>query len=378
MNLNRQEHTLNRLLENDDFVDWVLNPTEVSDRIWKKWLLENPDQQDTLDAAKKLIKNIYTAEEQLTPNSSINEDWERIKEQTILEQQPLSKVKMFRYNLLKYAAVFALLSIATFLLFPKKNQNTLIVESASESTKWILKENVSGITETIYLADGSKILLEPYSSLKYPERFIDKRRDVFLNGEAFFDVEKDSLKPFMIYTKETITKVLGTKFAIKAFDGENDEEVIVKSGKVAVFAQVATENEQQKAKKLKVKADKDIYMPHPNKKLEITANQKIIFNKEKKELVKTVIAKPIIVNQPNKQTRTLKFDETPIEKVFESLEYTYGIKINFDKELLKGCVINTAVTDVPMLEKIGMICDVLSLNYTEKDGELYIDGLGCL
>ena len=61
-----------------------------------------------------------------------------------------------------------------------------------------------------------------------------------MKGKAFFDIARDTSQPFVVYANETITKVLGTSFTIKAFEGEKDVEVSVKTGKVAVYANVSS------------------------------------------------------------------------------------------------------------------------------------------
>ena len=54
-----------------------------------------------------------------------------------------------------------------------------------------------------------KLLLEPKSELRYDSDFGKEKREVFLTGEAFFEVAKDMQKPFLIYTGKLVTKVVG-------------------------------------------------------------------------------------------------------------------------------------------------------------------------
>jgi len=247
----------------------------------------------------------------------------------------------------------------------------------TEKSRWILEENISGVPKLIHLVDGSKVILEPYGSLKYPTVFNGKQRDVFLQGEAFFDVARDTIQPFLIYANETITKVLGTSFTIKAFEGDEDVEVIVKTGKVAVYAKVASTNDKTARKRMIVKADEAISVPVPNRKLEITPNQKVVFNKKKKELVKTIAPIPVLINQSVQQMEKLEFEESSVLEVFKALEKAYGLQIIFDAEQLNNCTITTVLTDMPMMNKIDIICQALSLKFEERNGRIYITGNGC-
>ena len=103
------------------------------------------------------------------------------------------------------------------------------------NNKVVMREVFTGLQERkqIRLADGTAIWLEPGSRLLFPEKFSDSIRDVTFLGEAFFEVAKDAQKPFVIHTGTIRTLVLGTSFAVKAYD-TTMQEVAVVTGKVKV------------------------------------------------------------------------------------------------------------------------------------------------
>ncbi len=373
MDTQKHERNINALLANDEFVDWVLSPSPPTDKYWSQWQETHPDRKASVEMAKKIILNVYAAEEQLVPVTSIGDDWQNIKLNTIVKEAQDAKKR--KWDILKLGSIIAVILAITLYLYMRGDHNDNIM--ASDNEEWIVQENINGVQQIITLSDSSVAILEPYSTLKYPKEFRGKRRDVILDGEAFFDIERDSLHPFIIYANETITKVLGTSFTIKAFKGEDDVQVIVKSGKVEVFAKVSAEDAGEKVKKMVLHADKETYITVPNRKVEIVPNQKAIFNIKKKQLLKTIAAKPIILAAADRSVSSQKFDNVPVHEVFLSMQHAYGIKINYNKTQLKDCVITTALTDVPMLDKVSMICDVLSLRYTEKEGEIYVTGPGC-
>jgi ferric-dicitrate binding protein FerR (iron transport regulator) len=83
------------------------------------------------------------------------------------------------------------------------------------------------------LSDGSTVTFNANTSLVYPLRFADNERRVTLNGEAFFDIERNEEKPFIIdLPQDAYVKVLGTSFNIKAAEGDSLTEVFVSTGKV--------------------------------------------------------------------------------------------------------------------------------------------------
>lgn len=87
---------------------------------------------------------------------------------------------------------------------------------------------------TMMLSDGSKVTLNAESRLSYPANFDPDKREVILEGEAFFEVARDENRPFSIVTKDIKTTVLGTSFNIKAYKDDSTVSVAVATGKVKV------------------------------------------------------------------------------------------------------------------------------------------------
>ncbi len=99
---------------------------------------------------------------------------------------------------------------------------------------WNAKKTDSGEKLTFRLSDGTVVKLNSTSKLRFPSTFSDKKREVVLEGEAFFEVVKDSKRPFIIRTNNISTTVLGTSFNINAYPESNLVEVAVVTGKVKV------------------------------------------------------------------------------------------------------------------------------------------------
>jgi transmembrane sensor len=88
-----------------------------------------------------------------------------------------------------------------------------------------------GQKASITLTDGTIVVLNSESSLRYPEHFTDTSRVLYLKGEGYFRVAKDRTKPFSVYTSRTLTRVLGTVFDLKAYDHEATT-LVVEEGRV--------------------------------------------------------------------------------------------------------------------------------------------------
>lgn len=105
-----------------------------------------------------------------------------------------------------------------------------------------------GQKSQIILSDGTKVWLNSETKIRYPGRFSKVQRDVYLTGEAFFEVSKNGSRPFVVHTPELDVKVVGTKFNIKAYEDEQQIATSLFEGKVSLVWHDATSSgEVQKA-----------------------------------------------------------------------------------------------------------------------------------
>ncbi|WP_367865350.1 FecR family protein [Pedobacter sp. WC2423] len=129
------------------------------------------------------------------------------------------------------AAIF-LFGLCTFLVYQFFNANT----QADKGTPIAWKKTYTPTRQTtaLVLADGSKVTLNAKSEIKYPISFKGRTREVYLSGEAFFEVEKDHRHPFIVHTKNISIKVLGTTFDVKSYNDEHATETTLLTGKVEI------------------------------------------------------------------------------------------------------------------------------------------------
>jgi len=161
----------------------------------------------------------------------------------------------------------------------------------------------------VWLEDSTKVSLFPNAKLNIPIAFSDDdKREVFLTGEAIFDVTKNPAKPFLVHTGEVVTKVIGTSFKINSKSAKKNVEVEVLSGKVSVY-----NKDIQKQKK------------KTNNGVVLTPNQKVTYHAENKQFVTAVVDEPVLIETDRKDTAPQAkldfiYDETPIELVLAQLE----------------------------------------------------------
>lgn len=155
-------------------------------------------------------------------NNSHQKDGDRIR-----SFGKISRVWPSNYSvLMKYAAVFITIVISAFLLLSQKP----IIEKES-SIEYLSVKVQTGKRTTISLSDGTKVTLDACSELKFPSVF-GETRDVYLEGEGYFEVAKDSDRPFRVHAKSALVNVVGTKFNVRSWKENPIVTVTVLEGKV--------------------------------------------------------------------------------------------------------------------------------------------------
>ncbi|MDN5213251.1 FecR domain-containing protein [Fulvivirgaceae bacterium BMA12] len=232
-----ENYALEDFLADDFFIQWVKNPRPESEYFWKSWLAKHPEKTAIITRAKTIVSSVNYKNHQVPSEDEYIETLEKIHK-TYLQKtlQKETGTKRYFRSLLKYAASIMLL-IATgslgWILYDKYN-STRLSDRNNQPTEYRTKATDKGQKSTVVLADGSAVKLNAQSQIRFPEKFEPHVREVFLEGEAFFDVKEDAERPFIIRTGEITTKVLGTSFNIKANPNGHKIQVTVVSGKVQV------------------------------------------------------------------------------------------------------------------------------------------------
>ncbi|ASU32050.1 FecR domain-containing protein [Mucilaginibacter xinganensis] len=203
----------------------------------------------------------------------------------------------------------------------------------------------------ITLADGSQVWVNAGSEIKYPKVFNSKVREVYLSGEAYFDIAHDAHKPFIIHTGNVVTTVLGTAFNIREDKSKNTIEITVTRGKVSV-----------------ANGEKLLGV--------LTPNQQISFNTLKEEAIKGAVDANLVIAWRQSE---LHFDDVSFADAVSQLRQRFNVKINFANEKLKNCRFTGTSLNGEKLDNIlKVICAFNNATYqTKSDGSILIDGAGC-
>ncbi|MFH5832167.1 FecR domain-containing protein [Halalkalibaculum sp. DA384] len=208
------------------------------------WLAENPAHQEFFDAIKKVwrISPLYNVE------VDFDEDWKRFSERLGIEFEetasssvessrpkirthPRSKSHPVR-QLLRVAAILLLIAIPAYYFIASEGT---VPETTAETE--VAMQNIQtarGERASMEFSDGSKVTLNSMSTLRFPKAFEGTSRELYLEGEAFFQVAHNEERPFVVHANGVEVNVLGTEFNVNSYQENEAVEVVVRDGTVAV------------------------------------------------------------------------------------------------------------------------------------------------
>ena len=337
-------YTTEEFVLDDDFMHWVLHPDEESDRFWEEFLLRYPEKKEEVEEAAYIIRSIR-AVEPLVPSRELKYDFS--KKQVV--QNPMGKIGR---RLIRIAAVFVLIITLGevfyyFRYYREKFPIELVKGELTEKGKVILPDGTVSEFETketriqqtvmgeltinddtvllrgkevesgepamaqviipygkrseIILADGTKIWLNAGSTLSYPVRFTGNSREVYLSGEAFFEVSTDRSKPFYVITGDLRIKVTGTRFNVTSYNDDIVTQAVLVEGRIEA-------------------AKNRLF----GRSVELSPGERIVYDRKENKIKKDKVDTELYTSWVNGY---LILENEPVEEIFKKLERYYDKKI---------------------------------------------------
>ncbi len=250
-----------------------------------------------------------------------------------------------------YRTAAALMILSSFFYLFSNTSNESRVKT--ETPEPLVVKTISrGQKSMLHLSDGSVIYMNSDTKISYPGKFAMDKREIYLDGEAFFEVTHDPGKPFIVHTGTLDIKVLGTSFNVNTFDEK--VTVTLASGKVHI----------QNTNPAINYSNLGILIP----------NQQFIYDKADNSIkVKEVDVTPFIA-WTKKQ---LIFSEETILSVVKRLEKWYGVEITFETNDIKNCIFTGTFDNEPLRLVLESLHNVADINYTIKGKKVRLSGPGC-
>jgi len=333
--MNKEDFKVEDFVLDPDFRNWILYPDNSNKKYWTEYLKQNPAKYPDIIQARKIVLNL-SRNTRVASSERLENTWNNIFDATTNQRPdddhdntvPLnseSTIRNFEPEYLKYIKTNHLLKVAAVVVLGVMLTymvNLVFQENRKVNTEVpVLVEDYNsppGVKSNLTLSDGSKVILNSGSRLRYAKNFENNRRVVELEGEAFFEVAKDSTRPFQVKTGVVTTTAIGTSFNIKAYSGM-PIDVSLTTGKVEVEVN------------FKDKATISL-MPGEavNIDVENRSSNKVSFNEEQ------VLAWT---------QKTIYFSETPFSEIKRVLENWYGVEIQLYNESSQEIEVSGAFAD---------------------------------
>ncbi len=352
-----------RIIENPLFFKWIFHPSPEIDAYWTHYLETNPEQAEKIKELKSQIEIHLKYEEKKLTDSEKRALAKRIVRILERTDRKGARIRMAR-NLMRYAAIallFLTIGGSLVYLYMESRQPQIIVDNSAlpaqvqeptliigDRGKYALNQGESeleysgkgevilnqeqtlqeedengppamntltipyGSRTRIKMADGTQVWLNAGSRLIYPSRFVDKTREVYLAGEAFFDVMENEEQPFVVKTTDVKVQVLGTRFNVMAYPEDYSVQTVLDNGSVEI---------------------KPVGAGRREKGIRLEPGQLAYFNKKTKETQ----TRPVDVAEYTLWTEGLfHFSSTEFNRITKKLERYYNIRFQFDDPLKGG------------------------------------------
>ena len=293
---------------------------------------------DGLIQADEQYRNTYNELKQIwdtpvlqpvTDSYNLDEAWVAVNRH--ISETPLSVVHQSEIKrplvlrVLKYAASLAAIFLLAFAVFQLTRSSQKEIKIFASGT---------AVSSPLALSDGSHIVLNTGSEVKFPEKFGSHNREVYFWGEAFFEIASDPTRPFVIETGDARIKVLGTSFNVKAYPGAGITEVVVNTGTVLFY--YVDKDDNILGQVILHKGDKGTYNRTTHKLARMLNND---------------------LNVTSWKTNILVFNATSLDEVMKVVGRKYGVNFRMDNSELSRLKL-TATFDN---ESLDSVLEVLSL-----------------
>jgi ferric-dicitrate binding protein FerR (iron transport regulator) len=244
------------------------------------------------------------------------------------------------------AAVIMLAIVAGVMLLTPAGEPTAPAQLAEVMPQPVV---LSG-KQYVRLPDGSAVLLNDESELRYEPGFATATRDVFLTGEAYFDIKHNPEKPFRVHTGKVITTVLGTAFNVRAWPQAGEVKVTVDRGKVQVGDSSRTYGT-------------------------ITRDQQIAVNTATYDFRQSDVKATLATEW---KSTYLILEDISLVDAAALIEARYHIRIQFENEGLKACRVSaTFLNDEDIAQVMTVLTTVTGSTYAQQNNSIVLHGPGC-
>jgi ferric-dicitrate binding protein FerR (iron transport regulator) len=326
-------------ISTEDFINdpvfrrWVKNPNPELNNYWKNWIQNNPESRSSFEEARFYLNSIQFSQNRL---ESLEKEqlYQRIN-QTLRKRSKQIPVLTVSNSL--WFKIAAGLTLLMGLLYGFLNFNEQFSDEYLSPIAFIEKTAPIGSKISVRLPDGSLVKLNAGSSVRYPGEFEGNERKIELHGEAYFEVEKDPEKPFLVQAGMVSVQALGTAFSVLNEASIDSICISLTEGSVLVSTE-GTASPQS---------------------VQLEQGQTAAYRTSSNKLNHHNFLDDRLIGWID---NTIVFKDSEWQEVRQILEKWYGVEISTTKKL-EGWKYSARFKDYPLENILKSICFTNNLNY---------------
>lgn len=304
----KSKYTFDELIASDSFHNFVFGTSQQDIELWESYLKKSDTDPLPVTEARDFLMEFNFADKSYdhlrAANKSKIDDLISGKDANEKEEVKVKKIRKF--PVVKIAAtLLLLLSVSFTTYYVLNNDITLPGTQGISNSGYVEKETSKSQRSTVLLSDGTEVKMNAESKLRFKPNFDENKREVFLEGEAWFKVEKDPSRPFIVHVGNLTAEVLGTSFNIRSYDEDNNIKIALVEGSLRV-------------------GDKESHS------VLMKPTDLVVYDKEKQDVQTTTYNNDEDLSWID---NTLYFNKSDINEIIVKLERWYGVEIDLQTEL---------------------------------------------
>jgi len=319
---------------------------------WEEWIIDHPENKEEFDKAKEIVEALLNNKR--IPLINLHKKEFSQKLITEIEKTEKKAVRIYSRLWQKVAASLIFLISVSYLWYFLSINN----QGASD----IAYNEVyvpTGEKSQVILSDGTHIWINSGSRLKYPVEFNNETRNVYLEGEAYFEVTKQNGSVFKVYTKNTEIEVLGTSFNVNAYPDDDETRTTVIEGLVSMSV---------------LEEDIEPIVIKPNqvailKDAKLTVMSRGSENSKEIRVIDKINTSPVT----SWKDHLLVFDDETFEDIAVKMERWFNVEILIEDEYLKQQrYTGKFIHNETVYQVLEIIKTTTPLEYIFKENEITI------
>ncbi len=348
-----QYSNIEDLLADDSFVRWISHSaTEKEQMYWEQWMAEDPAREMMVQEAKKLHQSIYYDPFDVPYVKNELAELEKTISQYETSRVPTERFSRCKshhaYYGMRVAAVLVLAIVTGWGIYAGLPQSK--PDKTENNIEWVVSETEFGEKRALQLTDGSKIILNADSRLRYPQRHAGDELQVWLEGEAYFDIIHKTgadRRQFTVHTKDGDVRVLGTKFNVNT--RKKQTEVVLEDGEVEIEK---TDSSQSKSISHIMKPGEMVRFDSHRNRIDVkTINPSLYTSWTEDQLV---------------------FERTPLYEIANDIETIYGLEVRIASSELGEMLVSGSVSNDNLPVLLASLSRLLDVDIDRQEEQILI------